>query len=83
MDAQCLEEKPKASVPHLHVCNQSRSDTDWSKTHTVLPDTVRVHLREIRKIIRFRDPERKQFYTNELKKKSFLSQPVIEPLNQI
>lgn len=28
----------------LHVCNQSRGDTDRAKTHTVLPDTVRIHL---------------------------------------
>lgn len=28
----------------LHVCDQSRGDADGPKTHTALPNTVRVHL---------------------------------------
>lgn len=28
------------------MCSQTRGDADWTKTHTVLPDTVRVNLRE-------------------------------------
>lgn len=28
------------------MCSQTRGDADWTKTHTVIPDTVRVNLRE-------------------------------------
>lgn len=49
------------SVPHLHVCNQPGGDTDRPKTHTVLPDTVRVHLREIMKLIKSKVLKQKDF----------------------
>ena len=46
MEIQFFEKSWRLSVPHLHVCNQPRGNTDWTKSHTVLPDIVRVHLRK-------------------------------------
>lgn len=51
-------------VPHLHVCSQTRGDADWTKTHTVLPDAVRVNLRES-------ETEREIGHIGELHKSNF------------
>lgn len=37
---------------YLHVCGESRRDDDWSETHAVLPDAVRLHLGETKQMFK-------------------------------